>query len=80
MEAKPVVPREQAHRDVEDAISRYLAENAESAASSFIDALAATHAHIARHHCQWITALFPRAETARLAILEAHFRLGSAAP
>lgn len=49
MQAKPVVPREQAHRDVEDAIAWYLAEDAESAALGLVDALAEAYAHIARH-------------------------------
>lgn len=48
MKAKPVVPRERAHRDVEDAVAHYL-ENAESAALGFIDALEKAYAHIGRH-------------------------------
>jgi toxin ParE1/3/4 len=49
VKAKPVVPREQAHRDVEDAIAHYLAEGAETAALGFIDALKQAYAHIGRH-------------------------------
>ena len=49
MKAKPVVPREQAHRDVEDAIAHYLAEGAETAALGFIDALEDGYRHIGRH-------------------------------
>jgi toxin ParE1/3/4 len=49
VKAKPVVPREQAHRDVEDAIAHYLAEGAETAALGFIDALEQAYAHIGRH-------------------------------
>ena len=49
MKAKPVVPREQAHRDVEDAIAHYLAEGAETAALGFIDALQQAYMHISRH-------------------------------
>lgn len=49
MKAKPVVPREQAHRDVEDAIAHYLAEGAETAALGFIDALEDAYRHIGRH-------------------------------
>ena len=49
MKAKPVIPREQASRDVEDAIDRDLLENAEQAALGFIDALEKAYAHIARH-------------------------------
>ncbi len=49
MRAKPVVPREQAHRDVNDAVAHYLGEDAESAALGFIDALEKAYAHIGRH-------------------------------
>jgi len=49
VKAKPVVPREQAHRDVEDAIALYLAEGAETAALGFIDALEKAYRHIGRH-------------------------------
>ncbi|MGC1952921.1 MAG: type II toxin-antitoxin system RelE/ParE family toxin [Gammaproteobacteria bacterium] len=49
MKVKPVVPREQAHRDVEDAVPRYLAEDAEAAAFGFIDALEKAYIHIGRH-------------------------------
>lgn len=49
MKAKPVVPRKQAHRDIEDAIARYLAEGAKTAALGFIDALEDAYRHIGRH-------------------------------
>ena len=49
MKVKPIVPREQAHRDVEDAVAHYLAENAEAAALGFIDALENAYGHIGRH-------------------------------
>ena len=49
MKSKPVVPREQARRDVEDAVDHYLAEGAPSAALGFIDALRKAYAHIGRH-------------------------------
>ena len=49
MKLKPIVPRSQAHRDVEEAIDPYLAENAEQAALGFIDSLQKAYAHIARH-------------------------------
>jgi toxin ParE1/3/4 len=49
MKAKPVVPREQAHRDVEDAVTHYLAAEAEAAALGFIDALEKAYSHIGRH-------------------------------
>jgi toxin ParE1/3/4 len=45
MRAKSVVPREQAHRDVEDAIAHYLCEDADAAASGFIDALEKAYGH-----------------------------------
>ncbi len=49
MKAKPVIPRSEANRDVDEAIAHYLAENAEHAALGFIDALEEAYAHIARH-------------------------------
>jgi len=49
VKAKAVVPREQAHRDVEDAVAHYLTEGAESAALSFIDALEKAYSHMGRH-------------------------------
>lgn len=49
MRAKPVVPRELANRDIDDAIACYLSENAVQAAVGFIDALEQAYAHIARH-------------------------------
>ena len=49
MKAKPVVPREQAQQDVEDALTYYMAEDAEAAALGFIDALEQAYAHIGRH-------------------------------
>lgn len=48
MTAKPIVPREQARRDVEDAIAHYLDEAAEAAAFGFIDALEKAYTHIGR--------------------------------
>jgi toxin ParE1/3/4 len=47
--AKPVVPREQAQQDVEDALAYYMVEDAEAAALGFIDALEQAYAHIGRH-------------------------------
>jgi toxin ParE1/3/4 len=47
--AKPVVPRAQAHRDVDDAVAHYLGEGAEATALGFIDALEKAYAHIGRH-------------------------------
>ena len=49
MKAKPVIPREQANRDVDDAIAYYLSEGAEAAALGLIDALEQAYGHISRH-------------------------------
>lgn len=49
MTTKPVVPREQANRDVDDAIAYYLSEGVETAAHGLIDALEQAYAHIGRH-------------------------------
>ncbi len=49
MKGKAVVPRKQAHRDVEDAVAHYLTEDAESAALGFIDALEKAYGHVGRH-------------------------------
>ncbi len=49
MKAKPIVPREQANRDIDEAIAYYLGEDAEQAAFGFIDALEQAYAHISRH-------------------------------
>ena len=46
---KAVVPREQAIRDVDDAITYYLDEAAEQAALGFVDALEQAYSHIGRH-------------------------------
>ena len=48
MKVKPVVPREQANQDVDDAIAYYLEEASSSVALAFIDALEKSYAHIAR--------------------------------
>lgn len=49
MKAKPVVPREQANRDVAQALDWYLGQGAEQAALGFIDALEQAWAHIGRY-------------------------------
>jgi toxin ParE1/3/4 len=49
VKAKRVVPREQANRDVDEAVAYYLREGAEPIALSFIDALAQAYAHIGRN-------------------------------
>ncbi len=49
MKTKPVIPRELARRDVEQAVAYYLDEGAPSAALGLIDALEKAYAHIGRH-------------------------------
>lgn len=49
MKTKPVIPRELALGDIEQAIAHYLDEGAPSAALGFIDALEKAYAHIGRH-------------------------------
>ncbi|MBS3958379.1 MAG: type II toxin-antitoxin system RelE/ParE family toxin [Xanthomonadaceae bacterium] len=49
MKAKPVIPREQANRDVDDAVAYYLNEATEAVALGFIDSLEQAYTHIARH-------------------------------
>lgn len=49
MKAKPVIPREQANRDVGEAIAYYLSEAGEAVALGFIDALEKAYGHIGRH-------------------------------
>lgn len=49
MKSKPIIPREQASRDVDQAIDYYLGENAVDAALGFIDALEKAYGHIGRH-------------------------------
>jgi toxin ParE1/3/4 len=46
---KPVIPRERADRDVNEAIDFYLSENALEAALGFIDALEQAYGHIGGH-------------------------------
>jgi len=47
--SKPVVPREVANRDIDEAVEHYLDEGSEKAAAGFIDALERAYKHIARH-------------------------------
>jgi toxin ParE1/3/4 len=47
--AKPIVPREMALRDIDDAINHYLNENAEQAALDFIDRLEQSYSHISEY-------------------------------
>ncbi len=48
MKAKPIVPRELATQNVDEALEHYLHENADQAALGFIDALKQAYAHIGR--------------------------------
>jgi len=47
--AKPVIPRQQASRDIDEAIAYYVGEGAEKAALGFIDALELAFARLSRH-------------------------------
>jgi len=47
--AKPLVPRALANRDIDDAITYYLSEEAGQAALGFIDALEQAYVHIGHH-------------------------------
>lgn len=49
MNAKPVIPRERATRDIDEAIAYYLDEDAEQAALGFVNALEQAFVHIGRH-------------------------------
>ena len=49
MKHKPIVPRERANRDVDEAVAYYLSEAGEVVALGFIDALEKAYAHIGRH-------------------------------
>ncbi len=49
MKAKAVIPREQANRDVDEAVAHYLSEAGEAVAFGFIDALEKAYTHIGRH-------------------------------
>jgi len=46
---KPVIPRERAERDIDEAINYYLSENAPEAALAFIDALEQAYRQIGGH-------------------------------
>lgn len=49
MTVKTVLPRQQANRDIEEAIDRYLGEAGETVALGFVDSLEQAYRHIARH-------------------------------
>jgi toxin ParE1/3/4 len=46
---KPLVPRQAAGRDVDEAVAYYLKEGSEQVALRFIDALERAYTHISRH-------------------------------
>ena len=49
MKRRPVIPRERANRDAEEAVDYYLSEATEAVALGFIDALKQAYTHIGRH-------------------------------
>lgn len=49
MTAKPVIPREQANRDIEEALDHYLGEAGDAVALGFVDSLERAYRHIASH-------------------------------
>jgi toxin ParE1/3/4 len=49
VKSKPVIPRERANRDVDEAIGHYLSEGTAQAALGFIAALEQAYGHIGRH-------------------------------
>ena len=49
MTAKPIVPRELANRDVDEAIAYYLSEASDEIAPGFVDALERAYRHISRY-------------------------------
>jgi toxin ParE1/3/4 len=49
LKVKPVIARELAKRDVDEAIAYYLGDDAEQAARGFVDALEQAFAHISQH-------------------------------
>ncbi|HEY1394059.1 MAG TPA: type II toxin-antitoxin system RelE/ParE family toxin [Methylibium sp.] len=49
MKAKPVIPREQALQDVDEAVAYYLGEGSVQAALGFIDAVEQAYTLIGRH-------------------------------
>lgn len=49
MRIKVVIPREQAARDIDQALDHYLATAGEVVASAFVDALEDALGHVARH-------------------------------
>jgi len=49
VKTKPVVPREHANRDIDDAVAYFLSKGAEHAALDFIGALERAYSQISRH-------------------------------
>jgi toxin ParE1/3/4 len=49
LKAKVVIPREQAKRDIDEALAYYLGEDAGKAAENFVDKLEKAYAHVGRH-------------------------------
>ncbi len=49
MKVKPAIPREQANRDVDEALAYYLNDASDAVALGFIDALEKAYGHIGRH-------------------------------
>lgn len=49
MKAKPVIPRELANRDVDEALAFYLQEAGDQVALGLVDALEKAYAHLGRH-------------------------------
>lgn len=49
MRVKPVIPRQQANRDIDAILADYLSEDSATTAAGFIDTLEQAYAQIARH-------------------------------
>jgi len=49
VKVKPVIPRQLANRDVEDAVDHYLSEGSEIVALGLVEDLERAYAHIGRH-------------------------------
>ena len=49
MTIRPIIPRAQARRDVEDIIDGYLSDGESAAAQGFVDSLQAAFGHLSRH-------------------------------
>lgn len=64
VKVKPVVPREQAREDVEDAVAQALTDGARTAALGFADALENADHHIGRHPAT-VSRVTPTSRTCR---------------